>query len=104
MGIMFVTLESAVFMGKDYLDKCHSITNTRDLTLTQMFDISARLVSKQDEISGVQTTCRENHSWKYLFLIGDERVITKVFVFSDPVLCLGKLYENPNSAWEDKLG
>ena len=42
---MSVTLESAVFMGKNYLDNCHSITNTQDLTLKQMFDISARLVS-----------------------------------------------------------
>ena len=43
VGIMFVALESAVFMGKDYLDKCHSITNTRDLTLTPMFDMSAKI-------------------------------------------------------------
>ena len=43
-------------------------------------------------------------------LIGDERVInlqrTKVFVFSDSVLCLGKIFENPqsNDAWEQRLG
>ena len=106
---MSVTLESAVFMGKDYLDNCHSITNTKDLTLKQMFDISARLVSEQDEISGMETIGWENHSWKYLSLIGDERVInlqrTKVYVFSDSVLCLGKIHENPqsNGAWEDRL-
>ena len=47
---MSVTLESAVFMGKNYSDNCHSIKNTRDLTMKQMFDISARLVSEQDEI------------------------------------------------------
>ena len=52
---MSVTLESAVFMGKNYLDNCHSITNTKDLTLKQMFDISTRLVSEQDEISGMET-------------------------------------------------
>ena len=52
----------------------------------------------------------ENHSWKYLSLIGDERVInlqrTKVYVFSDSVLCLGKIQENPqsNDAWEQRLG
>ena len=46
---MSVTLESAVFMGKNYLDNRHSITNTKDLTLKQMFDISARLLSEQDE-------------------------------------------------------
>ena len=107
---MFATLESAVFMVKNYLDNCHSITNTRDLTLKQMLDISARLVSEQDEISGVETIGWENYSWKYLSLIGDERVInlqrTKVYVFSDSVLCLGKIYENhqSNSAWEDILG
>ena len=96
---MSVTMESAVFMGKNYLNNCHSIANAKDLTLKQMFDISKRLVSEQDEISGLETIGWENHSWKYLSLIGDERVInlqrTKVFVFSDSVLCLGKIFENP---------
>ena len=75
-----------------------------------MFDTSARLVSEQDEISGVETIGWENHSWKYLSLIGDERVInlqrTKVYVFSDSVLCLGKIFKNPqsNDAWEQRLG
>ena len=107
---MSVTLDSAVFMGKNYLDNCHSITNTKELTLKQMFDISARLVSEQDEISGVETIGWETHSWKYLSLIGDERVInlerTKVYVFSDSVLFHGKIHENPqsNGAWEDRLG
>ena len=43
----------------------------------------------------------EDYSWKYLSLIGDEQVIslqrTKVYVFSDSVLCLGKIQENPKS-------
>ena len=103
---MFVTMEAAVFMGKNYLDNCHSIANTKDLTLKQMFDISTRLLSEQDEISGVGTIGWENHSWKHLSLIGYERVInlqrTKVFVFSDSVLCLGKIFDNSqsNDAWE----
>ena len=73
-------------------------------------DISTKLVSEQDEISGVETIGWENLSWKYLSLIDDERVInlqrTKVYVFSDSVLCLGKNFENPqsNDAWEQRLG
>ena len=51
---MSVTWESAVFMGKNYLNNCQSIVNTTDLTLKQMFDISTRLVSEQDEISGLE--------------------------------------------------
>ena len=56
-------MESAVFMGKNHQNNCHSITNTKDLTLKQTFDISARLVSEQDEISGLETIGSENHSW-----------------------------------------
>ena len=95
---MSLTLESAVFMGKNYLDNGHSITNTRDLTLKQMFDIFATLVSEQNEISGVETIGWEDYSWKYVSLVGDEQVIslqrTKVYVFSDSLLCLGKIHEN----------
>ena len=100
-------MESAVFMGKNYLNNCQSIVDT---TLKQMFDISARLVSEQDEISGLETIGWENHSWKYMSLIGDERVInlqrTKVYVFSDSVLCLGKILETTqsNDAWRQRLG
>ena len=44
-----------------------------------------------------------------VFLVGDEEVISlsnkKVYVFSDSVLCIGKMNENPQSnyAWEDRL-
>ena len=107
---MSVTMESAVVMGKNYLDNCHSIANTKDLTLKQMFGIFARLVSEQKKISGLETSGLENHSWKKMSLIGVQRVInlqrTKVYVFSDSVLCLGKIYENPqsNDAWEPQIG
>ena len=57
-------------------------------------------MSDQDEIYGVKTIDWEDYSWKYLSLIGDEQVInlqrTKVYVFSDSVLCLGKIFENPD--------
>ena len=59
---MAVTMESAVFMGKNYLNNCQSIANTTDLTLKQMFNMATRLVSEQDEISGLETIGLENHS------------------------------------------
>ena len=89
---------------------CQAIVNTTDLILKQMFDISTRLMSEQKEISGLETIDWENHSWKYLSFICDERIInhqcTRVYVFSDSVLCLGKIHDNPqsNDAWEHKLG
>ena len=42
-------------------------------------------------------------------MVGDDEVInllrTKVYVFSDSVLCLGKMNDNPqsNNAWEERL-
>ena len=106
---MAVTMDSATFMGKNFQDNQNSIVNTTDLTLKQMFDISAKSVGEQDEISNVDTIRWEKHSWKYLSLIGDERNINlqraKVFVFSASVLCLGKIHQHPNAkkSWKDRI-
>ena len=72
---MAVTMESAVFMGKNVQDNQNSIVNTADLTLKHMFDISAKFVAEQDESSGLETICWETHSWKYLSSIDNERII-----------------------------
>ena len=108
---MSSTLVASVFMVKNYLDNLHSIKNTgKDLTMKQMFDISEKLITEQsDEIYGVNTINCDDSSWKHLSLIGGEKVVglsrAKVYVFSDSVLCLGKMSENPlsNFVWEDKL-
>ena len=85
---MFSTLQASVFKVKNYSDNLHSINNTEDLTMKQMFDISETLITEQsDEIYGVNTINWKDSSWKYLSLVGDEEVIsllhTKVYVFSD---------------------
>ena len=59
---MSSTLESSVFLGKKYSDNWHSIKNTQDFTMKQMFVISAKLVSEQNEICGVKTIDWENSS------------------------------------------
>ena len=75
-----------------------------------MFDISAKLVGEQGEIFNVDKIHWEKHSWKHLSLIGDETVINlqraKVYVFSDSVLCLGRVHQylKPNEAWKDRTG
>ena len=99
---MSSTLQASVFMGNNYSDNWHSIKNTEDLTMKQMFDISEKLITEQsDEIFGMRTINWEHSSWKYLSLFGDEQVISllhkKVYVFSGSVLCLGKTNENPQS-------
>ena len=50
---MAVTMNSATFMGKNFLDNQNSIKNSTDLSLKKMFGISAKLVGEQDEIFNV---------------------------------------------------
>ena len=76
-----------------------------------MFDISEKLIVEQsDGIFGVSPINWENSPWKELSLVNDEEVISlshaKVYVFSDSLLCLGKMNQNPtsNTVWERQLG
>ena len=74
---MSSTLQASVFIVKNYSDNWHSIKNTEDLTMKQMFDISEKLITEQsDEIYGRNTINWEDSSWKYLSLIGDEQLIS----------------------------
>ena len=49
------------------------------------------------------------NSWRKLSLIGDETVInlqrTKAYVFSDSVLCFGRILQHPdsNEAWKNRI-
>ena len=68
--------------------------------MKQMFDTSEKVIAEQsDEIYGVNTTNWCDSSWKNLSLVGDEEVTslsnTKLYVFSDSVLCLGKHEREP---------
>ena len=66
-----------------------------------MFDISEKLITEQSgEIFGVSQINWEDSPWRQLSLVNDEEVISlshaKVYVFSDSVLCLGKVNQKPS--------
>ena len=87
----------------------HFIMNSEDFTLKQMFDITAQLVNDQEEIHGLDKIHWGKNSWRHLSLINDAVIInlqsTKVYVFSDSVLCLGKVLQHPdsNEAWKNRV-
>ena len=104
---MSSTLGASKFMRNNYSENLHSIKNTgNDLTMKQMFGISEKLIAGQSDENTINW---EDSLWKQLSLVNDEEVINlshaKVYVFSDSVLCLGKMNQNPqsNTLWEDKL-
>ena len=106
---MAASMNAATFMGKNFSTIQNSIMNSADLTPKQMFDITAKLVDEQDEINSLDHIQWGKNSWKQLSLIGDEAIInlqlTKVYVFSDSVLCLGKIHQHPqsNEAWKNRI-
>ena len=106
---MAATMNAATFMGKNFATIQNFIMNFRDLTLKQMFDITAKFVGEQEEINNLDNIHWEKNSWRQLSLTGDETVInlqrTKVYVFSDSVLCFGKIHQHPesNEAWKKRI-
>ena len=95
---MAATMNAATFMGKNFSTIQNFIMNSEDLTLKQMFDITAKLVSEQDEIHGLDNIHWRKNSWRQLSLIGDETVInlqrTKVCVLRFCVV----LREDPSTS------
>ena len=93
---MATTLNAVTFMGKNYSTMQNVVQNEEKITLKQMFDITAQIINNDEEITGVDKIQYQRNTWTQLSLIDDPVVIalqsTKVYVFSDSVLCLGKIF------------
>ena len=102
MGNVYVfNIGSICIHGKEFFRKFDAPSKIQGI-ISQWNRCSTylrKLISEQpDVIYGVKTINWEDSSWKHSSLVGDEQVIslqrTKVNVFSDSVLCLGKIHEN----------
>ena len=106
---MATTLNAATFMGKNYSTMQNVVKNEESLTLKQMFDVTAQMVHNEEEIYCLDKIVYQKNSWTQLSLINDPVIInlqsTKVYVFSDSVLCLGKVLQHPecNEAWKNRV-
>ena len=106
---MATTLNAATFMGKNYSTMQTVVKNEESLTLKQMFDVTAQIVHNEEEIYCLDKILYQKNSWTQLSLINDPVIInllsTKVYVFSDSVLCLGKVLQHPecNEAWKNRV-
>ena len=106
---MATTLNAATFLGKNFSTMQNVVKNQESLTLKQMFDVTAQIVHNEEEITGLDKILYQKNSWTQLSLINDPVIInlqsTKVYVFSDSVLCLGKVLQHPecNEAWKNRV-
>ena len=109
-GMFIATkINATTFMGKNFSTFQKVVKNHESLTMRQMFDVTAQLVNKQEKINCLDKILYGKNSRTHLLLISDEVVInlqsTKVYVFSDSVLCLGKVLQHPesNEAWKNRV-
>ena len=85
------------------------VKNEESLTLKQMFDVTAQTIHKEEEIYCLDKVVYQKNSWTQLSSIHDPVIInlqsSKVYVFSDSVLCLGKVLQHPecNEAWKNRV-
>ena len=106
---MAATMNAATFMGKNYSTMQNVVKNEESLTLKQMFDITAQTIHNDEEINCLDKIEYQRNTWTQLSLIDDPVIIslqsTKVYVFSDSVLCLGKVLQHPdcNEAWKNRV-
>ena len=106
---MATTLNAATFIGKNFSTMQNVVKNQESLTLKQMFDVTAQIVHNEEEITGLDKILYQKNSWTQLSLINDSVITnlqsTKVYVFSDSVLCLGKVLQHPecNEAWKNRV-
>ena len=99
---MSLTMNAAFSLGETAWTNLHSIINTEERPIVKkLFEVSQRLIREHEEdISGVSQFCWQTSPRERLSLLSDEAIrfsTAKVYVFSDSVLCLGKVHPFPQS-------
>ena len=94
---------------ESYSTRQNVVQNEEKITFKQMFDITAQTIHNDEEIYCLDKIVYQRNTWTQLSVINDLVVIslqsTKVYVFSDSVLCLGKVLQHPecNEAWKNRV-
>ena len=72
----------------------------------QLFNKTGKLISEQKEITGVSTMKFKDATWMSTILLCSKAYqITngKAYVFSDSVLCVGTMGDDPTATWKSKI-
>ena len=99
---MNTTLRAAVHLGKDSDMNLRFVKNYLWKTTGQLFRGTEKLISGQTETAGISLIDFQDLrcvSTSLLHRRAYQHSIAKVYVFSDSVLCLGKLGDNPVESW-----
>ena len=106
---MATTMKAAVHLGPNYTENMEVCKHANFKEIQNLFNVSQRLIMEHPaEILNVSTVDWTFLSWQRSTLMHDQ-VITwtkaKVHVYTDSVLCLGKMSEHSDAIkrWENQL-
>ena len=81
---MFVSLQTAAHLDKDYTENLRSTKNQIKKSLRQLFQVTERLITDQTEITGLTSIDWQQPLWRETTLLTDRAVqfaTAKTFVF-----------------------
>ena len=103
---MNTTLQPAVHLGKDHEVNLRFVKNNHWRTTGQLFRETEKSVSGQTETTGISLISFQCLRWVSTSLLHSRAYqysIATVYVFSDSVLCLGKMGDNLIESWKKQI-
>ena len=102
--LMNTTLRAAVHLGKDCEASLRYLKNHLWKTAGQLFKATEKLVSGQTETAGISVIDFQDLRWiSLLHCRACQYSTAKACVFSDSVLCLGTMGDDPAESWKSKI-
>ena len=99
------TLRAVVHFGQHYEVHLRFVKNHLWKFLEQLFHETRRLIRDQTEIIGVKKIEFKELAWRSTSLLcsrANQITNAKTYVFSDSVLCVRKMGDDPIATWKDK--
>ena len=99
-------LRAAVHFGQDYEVNSRYVNNNLWNRKGQLFRETGNLIRDQKEIIGVTTIDFKELTWMSTSLLSEKAcrfTNAKTYVFSDCVLCVGKMGDDPVATWKSKI-
>ena len=100
------TLQAAVNFGQHCEVHLRFVKNHLWKSLEKLFNETRRLIRDQTEIIGMKTIEFKELTWRSTSLLctrANQISNTKTYVFSDSVLCVRKMGDDPIATWKSKI-
>ena len=99
---MNATLRAAIHFGNDHDVNLRHAQNSSWRTTGQLFGDIEKLTSGSTETPGINLIDFKDSRWILTSLLhsrAHQHATAKVYVFSDSVLCLGRMGDDPDKSW-----